>query len=161
MATAVKPGQHILGVRINNSAMTTHQTRLRVRYAETDQMGVVYYANYLVWMEVARVEYCKAAGFSYEQMEREDGILLAVSEVNCRYLYPARFDQEVTVETSLAGAHPRMVTFAYEIRLAEDGRKLATGETKHVFCGRDLKPARLPEKYRANFGITGSVQRPR
>lgn len=134
--------------------MNPHQTRLRVRYAETDQMGVVYYANYLVWMEVARVEYCKSAGFSYEEMEREDGIFLAVAEAHCRYLYPARFDQEVMIETSLADAHPRMVTFAYHMRLVEGGRKLATGETKHVFCGRDLKPMRLPEKYRGNFGIT-------
>ena len=134
--------------------MTVHQTRLRVRYAETDQMGVVYYANYLVWMEVARVEFCKAAGFSYEQMEREDGIFLAVSEARCRYLYPARFDQEVTIETSLASAHPRMIEFRYTMR---SDRKLAEGETKHVFCGRDLRPVRLPEKYRANFGIEGKA----
>src|SRR5579862_5821783 len=126
-------------------------TNLRVRYAETDQMGVVYYANYLVWMEVARVDYCKAVGFSYEQMEREDGIFLAVSEAKCRYHFPARFDQDVIVETSLSDAHPRMVRFAYEMRLAANGQKLATGETRHVFCGRDLKPVRLPEKYRANF----------
>ena len=131
--------------------MVAHQTRLRVRYAETDQMGVVYYANYLVWMEVARVEYCKSVGFSYEEMERDDGVFLAVSEAHCRYLYPARFDQEVVIHTSLADAHPRMVRFAYEMRHGE--RKLATGETKHVFCGRDLKPVRLPVKYRPNFGI--------
>jgi acyl-CoA thioester hydrolase len=143
------------------STMTVHQTRLRVRYAETDQMGVVYYANYLVWMEVARVEFCKAAGFSYEQMEREDGIFLAVSEARCRYLYPARFDQEITAEASLSSAHPRMVHFAYEMRLTEDGRKLAVGETKHVFCGRDLRPVRLPEKYRASFGISVAAPRPR
>jgi len=136
--------------------MPPHQTRLRVRYAETDQMGVVYYANYLVWMEVARVEYCKALGFSYESMEREDGIFLAVTEARCRYLYPARFDQEVIVETLVAAAHPRMVRFAYQIRLAADGRRLATGETNHVFCGRDLTAVRLPEKYRASFGITAA-----
>jgi len=134
---------------------------VRVRYAETDQMGVVYYANYLVWMEVARVEYCKSVGFSYEEMEREDGIFLAVAEAHCRYLYPARFDQDVTIETTLADAHPRMVSFAYEIRLTESGRKLATGKTRHVFVGRDLKPVRLPEKYRAKFGINGGVQLPR
>jgi acyl-CoA thioester hydrolase len=142
-----------------NHRMIVHHTRLRVRYAETDQMGVVYYANYLVWMEVARVEYCKAAGFSYEQMERNDGVFLAVSEAHCRYLYPARFDQEVTVGTSISSAHPRMIQFAYEMRLAGDGRKIATGATKHVFCGRDLRPVRLPEKYRANFGITGDAPR--
>ena len=134
---------------------------MRVRYAETDNMGVVYYANYLVWMEVARVDYCKSVGFSYEEMEREDGIFLAVAEARCRYLYPARFDQDVTIETTLAEAHPRMVSFAYEMRLTEDGRKLATGETKHVFVGRDLKPVRLPEKYRAKFGIIGGAPLPR
>jgi acyl-CoA thioester hydrolase len=133
--------------------MHPHQTRLRVRYAETDQMGVVYYANYLVWMEVGRVEYCKSLGFSYERIEKEDGIFLAVAGARCRYHHPARFDQEIVIETLLASAHPRMVRFAYEIRLSADGRKLATGETSHVFCGRDLKPVRLPEKYRANFGI--------
>ncbi len=136
-------------------------SKVRVRYAETDQMGVVYYANYLVWMEVGRVEYCKSIGFSYEEMEREDGIFLAVAEAHCRYLYPARFDQDVTIETALSDAHPRMVSFSYEIRLTEDGRKLATGETKHVFVGRDLKPVRLPEKYRAKFGITGRAPAPR
>jgi len=133
---------------------------IRVRYSETDQMGVVYYANYLVWMEVGRVEYCKSVGFSYEEMEREDGIFLAVAEARCRYLYPARFDQDVTIETTLSDAHSRMVSFAYEIRLTQDGRKLASGETKHVFVGRDLKPAQLPEKYWANFGIGGSAPQP-
>jgi acyl-CoA thioester hydrolase len=136
-------------------------SHVRVRYAETDQMGVVYYANYLVWMEVARVEYCKSVGFSYEEMEREDGIFLAVAEARCRYLHPARFDQDVTIETTLSDAHSRMVSFAYEIRLTQDGRKLATGETKHVFVGRDLKPVRLPEKYRAHFGINGGAPPPR
>src|SRR6185369_5045179 len=109
-------------VSVYNPTMSVHQTRLRVRYAETDQMGVVYYANYLVWMEVARVEYCKSVGFSYEEMERDDGVFLAVAEAHCRYLYPARFDQEILVETSLADAHPRMVRFSYEMRSAGDGR---------------------------------------
>jgi len=133
--------------------MDAHETRLRVRYAETDQMGVVYYANYIVWMEVGRVEYCKAAGFSYREMERDDGVLLAVVDAHCRYLYPARFDDEVVVKTSMLKANPRMVQFGYEMLLAEDGRTLATGETSHVFCTRDLKPARLPRKYYQRFGI--------
>jgi acyl-CoA thioester hydrolase len=127
------------------------ETRLRVRYAETDQMGVVYYANYLVWMEVGRVEYCKAAGFEYKEMELEDGVYLAVAEACCRYASPARFDDEVIIRTWVEGANPRMVRFAYEMRLALDGRKLATGETKHIFLGRDLRPCRMPEKYRGKF----------
>jgi acyl-CoA thioester hydrolase len=133
--------------------MRSHQTRVRVRYAETDQMGVVYYANYLVWMEVARVELCKALGFRYRDMELEDGVLLAVIEAQCRYLHPARFDEEVIVETRIADANSRVVEFAYEMRLADDGRKLATGSTRHIFCNREMKRVRLPEKYRAAFGI--------
>jgi acyl-CoA thioester hydrolase len=133
--------------------MYTSETRLRVRYAETDQMGVVYYANYFVWMEVARVEYCRSIGFSYQQMEVEDGVLLAVVEAQCRYVYPARYDQEVIVATTVPEAHPRMIRFAYEMRSAADGRALASGETRHVFCGRDLKPTRLPVKYRRLFGL--------
>lgn len=133
--------------------MHAHETRIRVRYAETDQMGVVYYANYVVWMEVGRVEFCKSVGFSYQKMEADDGVFLAVVEAHCRYIHPARFDQEVIIKTWLADAHSRMVKFGYEMRLAESDQIVAKGETKHVFCGRDLKPMRLPEKYRANFGI--------
>ena len=133
--------------------MPSHQTRVRVRYAETDQMGVVYYANYLVWMEVARVEFCKSLGFRYRDMELEDGVLLAVIEVQCRYLHPARFDEEVIVETRIAEANSRLVEFAYEMRLADSGRKLATGSTRHIFCNREMKRLRLPEKYRAAFGM--------
>jgi acyl-CoA thioester hydrolase len=129
------------------------ETRLRVRYAETDQMGVVYYANYFVWMEVGRVELCRACGFHYRDMEREDGVLLAVAESNCRYHSPARYDDEVIVRTWIEHANRRMVTFAYEMRLAAGETKLATGHTKHLFLSRDFKPTRLPEKYLALFGI--------
>jgi len=93
--------------------MSPHQTRIRVRYAETDQMGVVYYANYLVWMEVGRVEYCEALGFRYRDMQLEDGVFLAVIEAQCRYLHPARFDEEVIVETRVADANSRIVSFFY------------------------------------------------
>jgi acyl-CoA thioester hydrolase len=132
--------------------MQPYETRIRVRYAETDQMGVVYHANYLVWMEVGRVAYCKARGFEYKQMELQDGVFLAVAEAHCRYASPARFDEEVVIRTWVAEANPRMVRFAYEMLLAEGGRKLATGETKHIFLGRNLRPCRLPEKYRESFG---------
>ena len=132
---------------------TETETRLRVRYAETDQMGVVYYANYLVWMEVGRVELCRACGFNYRDMEGEDGVLLAVAEANCRYAAPARYDDEVTVKTWIEAANPRMVTFGYEMRLVEGDRKLATGFTRHIFLSRDLRPARLPRRYFAMFGI--------
>jgi acyl-CoA thioester hydrolase len=129
------------------------ETRIRVRYAETDQMGVVYYANYLVWMEVGRVELCRACGFNYRDMEQDDGVLLAVAEANCRYSSPARFDDEVIVKTWIEEAGGRMVKFAYEMRLAADDRKLATGFTRHIFLTRELRPTRLPPKYFSMFGI--------
>jgi len=129
------------------------ETRLRVRYAETDQMGVVYYANYLVWMEVGRVELCRACGFEYREMEQRDGVLLAVAEANCRYLAPARYDEEVVVRTWIEAAHRRMVTFSYEMRSAVNDTKLATGYTKHMFLNREFLPTKLPEKYWAMFGI--------
>jgi acyl-CoA thioester hydrolase len=139
--------------------MQAHETSVQVRYAETDQMGVVYYANYLVWMEVGRVEYCKAFGFNYRTMELEDGVMLAVAEARCRYSFPARFDDQVLIKTWVAEASSRMVTFAYEMRLAADGRKLAAGETRHIFCNRDLKPCRMPEKYRTKFGLIPGAER--
>ena len=133
--------------------MQPHQTTLRVRYAETDQMGVVYYANYLIWMEVGRVEFCRAQGIRYRDMEDNDGILLVVSEANCRYSRPARYDDEVRVRTTLAVADPRMIRFEYEIFNQASGTRLASGFTKHIFCGRDVRPTKLPEKYWAIFGI--------
>jgi acyl-CoA thioester hydrolase len=131
----------------------TAETRLRVRYAETDQMGVVYYANYLVWMEVGRVELCKACGFSYRDMENSDGVLLAVAEAQCRYRAPARFDDEVIVKTWIAEANKRMVTFAYEMRLADSETVLATGTTRHLFVNRKMERTRMPDKYRPLFGV--------
>jgi acyl-CoA thioester hydrolase len=130
-----------------------HESRLRVRYAETDQMGVVYYANYLVWMEVGRVELCKARGFNYRDMEIEDGVFLAVAESHCRYRSPARFDDEVVIRTWIEEANTRMVTFGYEMRLAEGGRRLATGSTRHVFVSRAMRPTHLPVRYHALFGL--------
>ena len=132
---------------------TVGETTIRVRYAETDQMGVVYYANYLVWMELGRAEYCRAVGIRYKDMEATDGVRLAVVEAHCRYLRPARYDEEVAVKTWIARANRRMVEFHYEIRDAETGSGLATGETKHIFLGLDMKPVKLSDKYKLLFGI--------
>jgi acyl-CoA thioester hydrolase len=134
--------------------MQPHEATIRVRYAETDQMGVVYHANYLIWMEVGRVEYCRAAGLVYRDLEQEDAIRLAVVGVQVRYLSPARYDDEVTVKVTVAEAGPRMIVFAYEMTLASTGQILATGETKHIFLGASLKPCKLPAKYHSAFGIT-------
>ena len=138
--------------------MPAHETRLRVRYAETDQMGVVYHANYLIWMEMGRVEYCRAQGLRYKDMER-DGVLLAVVDVQCRYVSPARYDEEILVSTWIAAAAPRMVRFGYQMREIESARILATAETRHIFCNRELKPMKLPVKYRGLFGLANGDEK--
>ena len=127
------------------------QTTVRVRYAETDQMGVVYYANYLVWMEVARVAYCREAGFKYRDMERESGALLVVAEAHCRYRRSARFDDEVRLTCRLSESRSRTVRFAYEMHRGDE--LLATGETLHAFTDREGTMIRMPEKYREFFPI--------
>jgi len=138
-----------------NTLMTIHETRFRVRYAETDQMGVVYYANYLIWMEIGRAEYCRAAGIRYKDMESGDGIRLAVVDAHCRYLHPARYDEEIAVKTWIARANRRMIQFEYHMLEAESYKTLAEGETKHIFLGADMRPVKLPEKYHASFGLPG------
>ncbi len=124
-----------------------------MRYAETDQMGVVYYANYFIWMEIGRAEYCRAAGICYRDMEAADGVRLAVVDAHCRYVAPARYDEEIAVTTSITEANRRMVTFDYAIREAQSGRDLATGGTKHIFLSAAMRPVKLPAKYRAVFGV--------
>lgn len=114
-------------------------------------MGIVYYANYLVWMEVARVDYCRTIGFHYKDMELDDGILLAVAESHCRYASPARFDEEIAIHTTVPNVNRRFVSFNYEMTC--EGRKVATGHTRHVFLSRQLRPTRLPDKYAALFRI--------
>jgi acyl-CoA thioester hydrolase len=125
----------------------TSESRFRVRYAETDQMGVVYYANYLVWMEVGRTDFCKTLGFNYKEMERE-GAFLVVTEANCRYMAPARYDDPIVVETRLDRLNRRFVTFGYSIRNADSGKILAEGATVHIAVGADQKPKALPQAYR-------------
>ncbi len=122
--------------------LTHVETTLRVRYAETDQMGVVYYANYLIWMEVGRVEFCRAQGLRYRDLEESEGILLVVAEANCRYLAPARYDDEIRISTTLTQSTPRLIRFDYEL-FNQTGTRLAQGFTKHIFCGRDLRPTKL------------------
>ncbi len=128
------------------------ETTIRVRYAETDQMGVVYYANYLVWMEVARVTYCREAGFEYRDMERDSGAFLAVTKACCHYRTPARFDDVVSLQCWVTASRSRTVVFAYEMR--RDGELLATGQTHHTVIDRNGKMIRLPERYRQYFPLS-------
>ena len=133
--------------------MSQNIALVRVRYAETDQMGVVYHANYIVWMEVGRTEYCRAAGIVYRDLEEQEGLHLAVVEASCRYVSPARYDDEIEIHTSIAEAHPRMIRFAYELVNKATGKKVAEGSTKHVFLNREMKLAKLPPLYFPKFGI--------
>jgi len=129
-------------------------TEVRVRYAETDQMGIVYYANYLVWFEIGRVELLRSLGLAYSQLEIEHECILPVIEASCRYRAPARYDDEILIETRPALLRGSVIKFAYQIwRKANQKEKqrelLAEGETVHVVCDDQLNKKPLPEKYSA------------
>jgi acyl-CoA thioester hydrolase len=127
------------------------EATVRVRYAETDQMGVVYHANYLVWFEVGRVEFLRQLGFSYRDMEQQDGCCIAVVDARCRYKAPARYDDEIIIRTHLKNVRESLVHFGYELLRSSDGLLLAEGETTHVVIDREMKKTAIPEKYMAVF----------
>ena len=131
--------------------LAVHETKLRVRYAETDQMGVAYHSNHLIWFEVGRVELMRQMGFSYRDMERDEDRFIAVAEAKCRYRAPVHYDEEVLVRTQLLGVRDSLVHFGYELRRAADGALLAEGETTHIVTDGDMKIAALPEKYLKAF----------
>lgn len=126
-------------------------TQVRVRYAETDQMGVVYYANYLVWFELGRVELMRSLGLAYSQMEDHHGLVLPVVEAKCRYRAPAKYDDEILIETRPGLVRGSVIKFEYRIlRKAADGAEpqlLAEGETVHVVCDEHFERTALPEEY--------------
>jgi acyl-CoA thioester hydrolase len=132
------------------------QTRLRVRYAETDQMGVVYYANYFVWCEIGRVEFFRQLGYDYKQMEFADECHLPVVEATCRYRAPARYDDEVIVETAVTALRSHVIKFGYRLlRVKADGNQLlAEAETVHVSVDKQMQKKSLPEKYLAAIRTT-------
>jgi len=119
---------------------------IRVRYAETDQMGVAYYANYLVWFEVGRSEFCRERGFRYVDLEAL-GYKLVVVDVHCRYRSSARYDETVIVRTRLKDAHKRMITFGYQILRKDQEEVIAEGETQHICIDSNGKTKSLPEKF--------------
>ncbi|WP_035957855.1 acyl-CoA thioesterase [Bryobacter aggregatus] len=130
--------------------MLENTTQVRVRYAETDQMGVVYHANYVVWMEVGRVEAMRAAGVNYAEMERE-GVRVAVLGVEVNYKSAARYDDLIDIKTTVVEVQSRMMRIEYAILRASDQQLLATGATRHLFVNLEMKPVRCPEKYYAVF----------
>jgi acyl-CoA thioester hydrolase len=128
-----------------------NETKLRVRYAETDQMGVVYHSNFIVWFEVGRVELLRQLGFRYRDMERDTDCHIAVADVRCRYKAPARYDDEIIVRTRLKNMRESLLHFQYEIVRAEDGLLLAEGETTHVVVNSEFEKTQLSPRYREAF----------
>jgi len=123
-----------------------HDATVRVRYAETDQMGVVYHANYLIWFEVGRVELMRALGVEYKRMEIEDDCRIVVADAHCRYHHAAVYDEVLRIRTRIAESRNRVVKFSYEVIRDADGKVLANGETTHVICGSNGRPKLLPKK---------------
>jgi acyl-CoA thioester hydrolase len=132
------------------------ETTIRVRYAETDQAGVVYHSNYLVWFEVGRVELCRAYGFNYREMETEADALLPVTEVRATYRWPARYDDLLTIRTRLLTLRSRAVTFGYQVWRDQDGQLLAEGETHHMVIDRQGRARTFPPRY-ASFLRSGPL----
>ena len=130
--------------------MSEARSRVRVRYAETDQMGIVYYANYLVWFEVGRTDWLREMGWSYRDMEA-DGISLPVIEARCTYHESARYDEELEVRTTSTLESPIRIQFLYEVVRAADGASLASGMTMHAALDRTGRPRRLPDRVRTLF----------
>jgi acyl-CoA thioester hydrolase len=133
--------------------VSLHETvsRVRVRYAETDQMGVVYYSNYLVWFEVGRTDLLRDSGLTYRELEAE-GVGLPVIEAHCEYHRPARYDDDLEIVTTGALLSPVRIEFTYRIVKSQDGAELATGRTVHAVLDRDGRPCRLPARARELFG---------
>jgi acyl-CoA thioester hydrolase len=125
-----------------------HETQIRVRYAETDQMGIVHHANFLVWFEAGRSELCRAKGFSYKEMEEQDNALLVVAESYCRYKSPAYYEDVLTVRTKVLEVRSRSIRFFYEVFRPEDEMVIAEGETLHLVTDRSKKVRSLPAIYR-------------
>jgi len=126
--------------------MNARSTDIRVRYQETDNMGVVYYANYLVWFEVARTEYLRSMGLVYKKLE-EKGIYLMVASVSCKYKSPAKYDDTVTVETWIEDVKNTSLRFVYKLSVGE--RVIATGDSVHVFTDKNKKPVRIPAEIKS------------
>ncbi len=128
-----------------------HETKLRVRYSETDKMGVVYHANYLIWFEIGRTEFCRARGFSYRDMEENADAYLVVAESYCRYKAPARYDDELIVRTHITEQRRRSLRFSYEIIRVSDDVVIAEGETGHVVTDSRGRVRSFPPEYNALF----------
>ena len=133
-----------------------HRFELRVRYGDVDQMGWVYYGNYLRFFEIGRAEMMRSLGRSYREVEDQDGVLLPVLDARCRYLHGARYDERVTIETGLLDHGRATMRFGYRVR-GEDGEVCAIGLTEHCFTTRDAKLVRPPALLRDLLGVAPAV----
>jgi acyl-CoA thioester hydrolase len=129
----------------------TGETKLRVRYAETDNMGVVYHSNFAIWFEVGRVELMRQLGLEYRTMEKDDNCHIPVVDLRVRYKAPALYDDEIVVRTRIANARQSLLHFTYEVLRAGDQTLLATGETMHIIVDDKFQRRSLPEKYLKAF----------
>jgi len=128
-----------------------NEARLRVRYVESDQMGVVYHSNYFIWLEVGRVEFLRQLGFTYRDMERDDGCYIAVVDARCRYKAPARYDDQILVRTFVKNLRASLIHFGYEVLREPEMTLLAEGETTHIVTNAQVQRRELPAKYQDAF----------
>jgi acyl-CoA thioester hydrolase len=127
--------------------------KTRVRYGETDRMGISYYANYLVWFDAARTEYFRSLGFVYSEIEKQ-GIRLPVIEAHCRYVSPTSYDDQLTIRTAVSQLRQSSIRFQYQALKGNDPKPVATGYTVHVFSGKDFKPIRIPKELKSKVELT-------
>jgi acyl-CoA thioester hydrolase len=125
-----------------------HETEVRVRYAETDQMGIAHHANYLIWFEAGRSDLCRARGFSYKDMEEQDGALMVVAESYVRYKSPAFYEDILSIRTAISEVRSRSIRFSYEIYRESDDAMIAEGETLHLVTDKDQRVRTIPEVYK-------------
>ncbi len=135
-----------------------HETEIRVRYAETDKMGIVHHSNYLIWFEAGRSDLCRARGFSYKEMEEQDNALMVVAESYVRYKSPAFYEDVLTVRTQVAEVRSRSIRFIYEIVRESDETLLAEGETLHLVTDENKKVRIIPESYKDLLFSNGEVE---
>jgi acyl-CoA thioester hydrolase len=135
-----------------------HETEIRVRYAETDKMGIVHHSNYLIWFEAGRSDLCRARGFSYKEMEEQDNALMVVAESYVRYKSPAFYEDVLVIRTQVAEVRSRSIRFIYEIYRESDEALLAEGETLHLVTDVNKKVKLIPEIYKERL-VAGEVEK--
>ena len=137
-----------------------HETEVRVRYAETDQMGIAHHANYLIWFEAGRSDLCRARGFSYKDMEEQENALMVVAESYVRYKSPAFYEDILSVRTAISEVRSRSIRFSYEIYRESDDTMIAEGETLHLVTDKDQRVRTIPEVYKRLLTEDGSMAFP-